>query len=107
MKDIWANNFPGGFILGLLATLFVFLLMGAVHNDPPSLPVAVLDPGENRPIALSSTGRYQIATWDAAGGYGVFVLDTSTGITKIAYSSVKGPSGKTVNNLGKPFVQMR
>jgi hypothetical protein len=34
------------------------------------------------------------------------VLDTATGITKAVYSSSRGPSGKSVNNLGKPFAHM-
>ena len=105
MRGIWPNNQKGGLLLGGLATLLTLLLMGAVRNEPPLLPVAMLA-GESRAIPLSSTGRYQIATWEAGGGYGAFVLDTSTGITKIAYSSGKGANGKIVNNLGKPFVQM-
>lgn len=106
MKEIGPNNFGKGLLLGGLTTVLAALLMGAVQNDPPVLPVALLNSGENKAIPLSSTGRYQMAAWEAGGGYGAFVVDTSTGITKIAYSSVKGPSGKTVNNLGKPFAQM-
>ena len=106
MKGTGPNNFGGGLLLGVLAALVIGLLMGAVRNDPPSLPVAILDTNENRTIPLSNTGRYQLVTWDAGGGYGAFVVDTSTGITKIAYSSGKGPSGKSVNTLGKPFDRM-
>ncbi len=109
MRGMWSNrrnNFAGGLALGGLMVLMACLLMGAVHNDPPSLPVAVLDPHEDRAVPLSNTGRYQIVTWDAGGGYGAFVLDTATGTTKVAYSSLKGPGGKSVNNLGKPFSQM-
>lgn len=106
MRGKWPNNFAGGLALGGLMIVMTLLLMGAVHNDPPSLPVAVLDPHEDRAVPLSNTGRYQIVAWDGGGGYGAFVLDTSTGITKVAYSSLKGPGGKSVNNLGKPFVQM-
>lgn len=106
MKGIWPNNFGGGMLLGGLAALLVALLLGAVRNDPPTLPVTVLGPNENKTIPLSNTGRYQIAAWEGGRGHGAFVLDTSTGITKVVYSSVKGPDGKTVNNLGKPFVQV-
>ena len=106
MKGIWPNNFKGGLFLGGAAVLLVGLLMGAVRNEPPLLPMAALGSSENRAIPLSSTGRYQIVTWQSDGGYGAFVLDTGTGMTKIAYSSAKGPSGKTVNNLGKSFAQM-
>ena len=107
MKDIWPNNFRGGLLLGGAAALLVGLLMGAVRNEPPLLPVAVLgSAAENRAIPLSSTGRYQIAAWDSDGSYGAFVIDTSTGTTKIAYTSGKGATGRNVNNLGKPFAQM-
>ena len=106
MKGIMPNNFGSGLLLGGLATLLVGLLMGSARNEPPLLPVAVLGSGDNRTIPLSNTGRYQIAAWDADGGYGAFVVDTVTGTTKIAYSSAKGPGGKTVNNLGKSFVQI-
>lgn len=109
MRGAWPNNFGGGLLLGALLMLLACSLMGAVYNDSPSPPVAVLDiPGsqEDRAVPLSSTGRYQIATWDAGGGYGALVLDTATGTTKVAYSSIKGPGGKSVNNIGKPFAQM-
>ncbi len=105
MRGTWLNNQKGVLLLGGLATLLTLLLMGAVRNEPPLLPVAMLA-GESRAAPLSSTGRYQIATWEASGGYGAFVLDTATGITKIAYSSGKGVNGKNVNNLGKTFSQM-
>ena len=106
MKGIWPNNFRGGMLLGGAGALLVGLLMGAVRNEPPLLPVAVLGSAENRAIPLSSTGRYQIAAWDSDGSYGAFVIDTSTGTTKIAYTSGKGATGRNVNNLGKPFAQM-
>jgi hypothetical protein len=106
MKGAWPNNFGKGVVLGGLAALLICLLMGAVHNDGPTLTVPVLNPHEDSAVPLSSTGRYQIVTWEAGGSYGAFVLDTSTGTTKVAYSSSKGPSGKSVNNLGKPFQQM-
>jgi hypothetical protein len=106
MRGAWPNNFGKGILIGGLTAMLICLLMGAVHYDGPSLPVAVLDPLEDRAVPLSNTGRYQIATWEAGEGYGAFVLDTSTGAAKVAYSSIKGPNGKTVNNLGKPFHQM-
>jgi len=121
MKGGWPNNFTRGMTAGVLATLLIALLMGAVHNDRPVLTVPVPEPAEDPVLApisgsgsgvaphagsFSSPGRYQIATWEAGGGYGAFVLDTATGTTKVAYSSIKGPNGKSVNNLGKPFSQM-
>lgn len=48
-------------------------------------------------------GRYQISSWGAARGFGVFVVDTKTGVTKSAYSTeVLTPS---FSNLGKTFDQ--
>jgi hypothetical protein len=106
MKGEWPNNFRGGLLLGGLMLLLALLLMGAVHPDRPSLPVAVLDSVSDRPVPLSSNGRYQLVTWDSGSGYGAFVLDTATGVTKVAYSSGKGPGGRSINNIGKPFSQM-
>ena len=111
MNDVRPNKSHAAFLAGVLATLLVLLLMGMVRHEgpgqhPPSLPVAVLDPGDKDSIALSGGSRYQLATWAAGGAYGAFVLDTSTGITKAVYSSARGPGGKSVNNLGKPFARM-
>lgn len=107
MKGVWANNFTGGLLLGGLLAILTCLLMGASSNDGPVLAVPVHEPDIDRAVVpLSSTGRYQIATWQGGGGYGAFVLDTATGTTKVAYSSGTGPNGKRVNNLGKPFQQM-
>jgi hypothetical protein len=111
MNDAWPSKLHTAFLAGVLATLLVLLLMGMVRNEgpgqhPPSLPVAVLDAGGKDMVALSGGGRYQLATWAAGGAYGAFVLDTATGITKAVYSSSRGPGGKSVNNLGKPFARM-
>lgn len=106
MKDAWPNNFGGGLLLGCLMLVLALLLMGAVHPDHPALPVAVLDSVSDRPVPLSSNGRYQLVSWEAGGSYGAFVLDTATGVTKVAYSSGKGPGGRSINNIGKPFAQM-
>jgi hypothetical protein len=92
--------------VGVLAAILTGLLLGAVHHDGPALPVAVLEPAGDRMVPLASNGRYQIAAWEGGGGYGAFVLDTATGATKVVYSSLKGPGGKTVNHLGKTFDQM-
>jgi hypothetical protein len=106
MKDGQRNNFGNGMVLGGIAAMLITLLMGAVQHDGPSLTVPVANPEANSAVPLSSTGRYQIATWETGGNYGVFVLDTATGTTKVAFSSTKGPTGKSVNNLGKPFHEM-
>lgn len=107
MNDAWPNSFKGGLLLGMLVAGLAVLLMGAAHRDGPVLAVPVHEPNVDRAVApLSNTGRYQIATWEGGGGYGAFVLDTATGTTKVAYSSVKGPGGQSVNNLGKSFDKM-
>jgi hypothetical protein len=106
MRGAWPNNCKKDMLMGGMAALLICLLMGAVKNDGPALPMAVLDSGADRVMPLSNTGRYQIATWEAGGGYGAFVVDTSTGTTKVAYSSIKGPTGKSVDNLGKSFDKM-
>lgn len=107
MKDVGPNNtLVKGMMLGGLAAMLIALSIGAVRHDGPTLAVAVANPETNSQVPLSSTGRYQIATWNTGGGYGVFVLDTATGTTKVAYSSAMGSNGKSVDNLGKPFHQM-
>lgn len=107
MKDAGPNNMLAkGMMVGGLAAMLIALLMGAVRHDGPTLAVPVVNPEAAGQVPLASTGRYQIATWDMDGGYGAFVLDTATGTTKVAFSSAKGPNGKHVDNLGKPFEQM-
>lgn len=108
MNGRWPTNFASGLLMGGLATLLAGLLMGAVRHDSPStLPVAILDPPGEQGVPLAATGRYQIATWNSGGGFGALVLDTATGMTRMVYSSGRGPEGKSINNLGKPFAQMR
>jgi hypothetical protein len=110
--------------IGGLAVALVGLLLGAVHGDGPVLSIPVPEPPVDRVLPMphsmspppvhagayagvhAGAGRYQIATWEASGVYGVFVVDTATGTTKLVYSSGKGPGGKSVNHLGKPFQQM-
>lgn len=108
MNGGWRSNFKRGFLAGILTLVLAGLLMGAVHPDRPTLSVPVLNPSQDRvvPPLSSPAGRYQLATWQSGGSYGAFVLDTATGVTKIAYSSGKGPGGRAVNNIGKPFSQM-
>jgi hypothetical protein len=105
MKDQWSNRFRGGFLLGGLVALLSCLVMAAVSHSSSTLPVAVLAPESKGTTALSHAGRYHIAACSVdRGGYGVFILDTATGITKIVYG--KGPDGRAVNHLGKPFAQI-
>ena len=111
MIDIRTNKFRIGLLAGMVINALVVMLMGAVRNEsapqPPPLPVAVLDAADKDSAALSASGRYQIVTWGSGDVYGAFVIDTSTGTTKAVYSSVKGIDGKSLNNLGKPFVQIQ
>jgi len=104
MKDQWSNKFRSGFFLGVLAALLTCLIMGAVPHSSPNLPVAVLAPERTGSTPLSHAGRYQIAACNTGGGYGVFILDTASGITKLVYG--KGIDGRTVNHLGKPYAQI-
>lgn len=106
MKGEWLIKFRGGILFCCLLLVMSLLLMGAVHPDRSILPVTVLDSVPDRPVPLAASGRYQLATWASGVGYGAFVLDTATGVTKVVYSSGKGPGGKTVNNIGKPFSKM-
>ncbi len=109
MNGGWRGNFKYGFLAGILTLLLATLLMGAVHPDRPTLSVPIINPTQDRvvpPLSGYGTGRYQLATWQSGNGCGVLILDTSTGVTKIAYSAGKGPGGRAVNNIGKPFSQM-
>ncbi len=70
------------FLLGMLAAAGLMLLVAAGGKE-----------GE--------PGRYQISSWSAARGYGVFVVDTKTGVTKSVYSTESLSS--SYSNLGKSF----
>ncbi|MBM9536612.1 hypothetical protein [Desulfobulbus alkaliphilus] len=105
MKEQWSNRFRSGFLAGALVALLSCLLMAAVSHPSSTLPVAVLPPETKGTTPLSLAGRYQIAACSVdRGGCGVFILDTATGITKIVYG--KGPDGRTVNHLGKPYAHI-
>lgn len=60
-------------------------------------------------------GRYQAVSWstrfdEGSGGCGVFVTDTVTGETRIAYTLMYGvPAGthQRIDNLRKPFALMK
>jgi hypothetical protein len=68
------------FFLGVLLVLSLAVLMGAYAN---------------------SSGRYQVSAWSGSGiGYGAFVVDTTTGETKIVYMNI---GDEKRNHLGKPF----
>jgi hypothetical protein len=70
------------FLMGMLVAIGMMLLMAAGGNN-----------GE--------IGRYEISSWGAARGFGVFVVDTKTGVTKSAYSTESLTA--SYSNLGKPF----
>jgi hypothetical protein len=49
----------------------------------------------------NSFARYQVSAWSGSGiGYGAFVVDTTTGETKMVYMNV---GDEKRNHLGKPF----
>jgi hypothetical protein len=68
------------FLLGVLLAVSLALLTGAYAN---------------------SFGRYQVSAWGGGSiGYGAFVVDTSTGETKMVYMNI---GDERRNHLGKPF----
>jgi hypothetical protein len=68
------------FFLGVLLAVSLAVLMGAYGNSP---------------------GRYQVSAWSGSGiGYGAFVVDTTTGNTKMIYMNI---GDQKQNHLGKPF----
>ncbi len=113
-----------GMVIGLITGLVMAMLLG-VHGTRPTTsvvtttkgnPVVLLTSGpEKQPTgavnAGGNIGRYQIAAWStnwgtSGGGYGAFIVDTTTGETKMAYNYVFAENGKErvrINNLGKPF----
>ena len=109
------RNTLKGLTVGVVATLVMLFLMGAIRHEYPSNPITVINDPERRPVALAQNGRYQISscTFPAGrlgnGGYGVFVMDTSTGVTKAAYLSFYDQKGKvvSVNQMGKPFSRIK
>ena len=68
------------FFWGILLAISLLVLMGASGN---------------------SIGRYQVSAWSGGGiGFGAFIVDTTTGETKIVYLN----SGtEKQNHLGIPF----
>ncbi len=101
-----------GFLLGLAAALGLLLLTGAVGNDSRE-PLRVINDPDLREVALLRNGRYQIAAMPLEGrggvGCGLFIVDTSTGVTKPVYGLLAGEKGKRrrIDNLGKPFSRIR
>lgn len=104
-----------GFVYGIISTLVIFLLMGAISSERFSEPITVINDPVSPPVALAQNGRYQVSACalgtdrEGNGGYGVFVVDTSTGTTKAAYLTFNDRKGKmvTINQLGKPFSQIK
>lgn len=84
-----------GFMIGIFVAVGLLLVVGAVDTSPPRY------------------GRYQISAWggrftENLGGVGVFVVDTTSGETRMAYARVYG-EGKgrvVVDNLKRPFASM-
>jgi hypothetical protein len=87
--DIQQDKQPKGrvyfFFLGVLMVLAVFLLMGA---DAPA----------------PSYGRYQISAWGDSTAHGAFIVDTTSGETKIVYRYKEENGGQKVrDHLNKSF----
>ncbi len=73
------------FILGILFILGVLTLTGAREMR---------------------YGGYQISAWAGDSiGFGCYVLDTNTGVTKIVYQNT-GATDPVIDNLNKPFSSM-
>ncbi len=103
-----------GFLLGMAAAATMALLLGAVRDDRGMQPVTVINDPDRVPVALLRSGRYQIAAVNPvpggrADGCGIFIVDTSTGVTKPVYVTVIGRKGEKhrIDNLGKQFVEIR
>jgi thiamine transporter ThiT len=104
-----------GFAAGIVAGLIVFVLMGAMGQNNLSEPIRVINDPDLAQVALAQNGRYQVSACALGtggkgnSGYGVFVVDTSTGTTKAAYVSFLDKNGKmiSVNQLGLPFSRIR
>jgi hypothetical protein len=83
MKDKLKRERLKFFFLGILLALSLAILMGAYGN---------------------SLGRYQVSAWSGGGiGYGAFVMDTTTGKTKMVYMNI---GDERQNHLGKPFSEI-
>jgi len=86
------------FFFGVVTVLGVLFLTGAIDATNPTL----------------NYGRYQISAWGTglekdSGAFGVFVVDTVSGETKMVYTRVYGSPDKgkvVVDNLGKSFSSM-
>jgi hypothetical protein len=72
------------FLLGVLTAVGIMLLMGSDAAD--------------------QVGRYRLESVAPSLGYGVFIIDTKTGVTKQVYA--KWADGQVVNYLNKPFVEI-
>ncbi len=105
-----------GFSLGIISSLLLLALMGAVRSTKVTDEAIAVIPTQTRgDVALARNGRYRISACSflpgsgKRGGYGVFVIDTTTGVTKAAYVSFIDNRGRTVsvNQLGKPFSMIK
>ncbi|HHD64242.1 MAG TPA: hypothetical protein ENK96_07770, partial [Desulfobulbaceae bacterium] len=74
-----------GFSIGVIASLILIALMGAVRTDQtPGEPISVIHGTDKVDVHLARNGRYQVTSCSFLpgsgknGGYGVFVIDTTT-----------------------------
>lgn len=105
-----------GFSIGIITSLILIALMGAIRTDRnSSVPISVIHGMDKGDVALAQNGRYQITSCSflpgsgKKGGYGVFVIDTTTGVTKATYVTFVDNRGKiiSVNQLGRPFSRIK
>jgi len=83
--------------MGIVVTIFCFILMGAIKSPPPP-----------------NYGRFQLQSWAASpvdGGalVGAFVIDTATGETKTVYSRLVKSKRESIiftNQLKKTFIKI-
>lgn len=104
-----ADRRISGLVVGVFLSILAIFLMGAVKQDHPALPVAVLEGGEKQSAVLTGTGRYQVVAWGADSDKGgIAVVDTATGRVKVVYGTVREANGRTthVDRLDKPFTEM-
>ena len=95
----FCNGKSGAFLLGILSTIGLVLLTGAVETSQ----------------TVIQHNRYQLSSWGtqvgtSAGVFGAFVMDTNTGETKIVYAKVYGEPnpGKIVkDDLGKAYATIQ
>ncbi|MCI5221224.1 MAG: hypothetical protein D3924_00720 [Candidatus Electrothrix sp. AR4] len=118
------KNLLKGVFYGFAGTVVCIMLLGTIKPNRDHMETGVnVETGESVLLIPSqhqqpsggspsnfNIGRYQLSSWSSnwkdAGTYGAFLIDTTSGRTKIVYSCLFRKNGKKniiVNNLNKPF----